>query len=95
MIPWAIDRQGAHAARGNDHAAGQERAAGDPGGEVVVVMVDHAAPFERAEDARDRTARPQRDGDPQLLAEDLGSARADRQVDRPPGAAERGSRPTA
>ena len=88
MIPWAIARQRAHAARCDHHAAGPERPAGDPGGEVGVVMVDHAARVERRRRPPGRIARPERDGEPELLAEDLGSARADRQVDRPPGAAE-------
>jgi len=54
-----------------------------------VVMVDHAAPLERAEDVGVEYARPERNGDPQLLTEDLGPARAARSF----GSRYRGSGP--
>ena len=43
VMPAAIDAERAHAARDDDHAAGRERAAGDPRREVLVVMIDDAA----------------------------------------------------
>ena len=42
----------AHAARDDHHAAGSERAAGDPRGEILVVMIDEPAGPETAEDRR-------------------------------------------
>ena len=44
--------QRAHAARDDDHSAGPERAAGDPGARNLVMMIDEPAGPETAEDRR-------------------------------------------
>ena len=43
LEPWTTALSVPARTRANDHAAGQERAAGDGGHEVAVMMVDHAA----------------------------------------------------
>ena len=87
VIPWAIARQGAHAARRDHHPGRPERPAGDPGAEVGLVVVDQPA-RRRGRRTAAGSNRSRATARPGLLAEDLGAAGADGQVDRPPGPAE-------